>query len=88
MKLKMAAIVIIAVVVITALWLTNTVDFKLNRESISLSTEKNPKKDTVSIKKIQKSKVDIKNRAGQDISVEDVNDSSDVKVKWFFFPPV
>jgi hypothetical protein len=78
MKIKIAAI--IAVVVILALWLNNKVEIKLNKENVSLSTEKNSGKDTVGVKRIEKSKVGIQNREGQNVEVEDVKDSSEVKV--------
>jgi hypothetical protein len=72
---------VIAIVVIVALLLAKKVGFKLNKDSLSLFADKNKDKDTVSTKGIKKSKVDIKNREGQDINVEDVSDDSDVKIR-------
>ena len=79
MNIKIATI--IAIVVIAALWLTKNVDFNLNKSGISLLADKNHDKDTVKVKKVQKSEVDVKNRQGQDVSIEDVTDSSKVKIQ-------
>ena len=79
MNLEVAAV--IAVVIIVALFLAKTVGFKLTKNGVSLSTDKNKPNDHTSVEKIKASNIDIKTRAGQDTSVIDVSDHSDVKIK-------
>jgi hypothetical protein len=80
MNLEIAAV--IAVVIIVALLLAQRVGFKLTGKGVSLSTDKNKPKDITSVEKIkEKSKIDIETREGQDISVKDISDHSDVKIK-------
>ena len=79
MNLEIAAV--IAVVIIAALFLAQKVGFKLTKDGVSLVTDKNKQKDLTSVEKIKTSKIDIETRVGQDISVKDVSDHSDVKIK-------
>ncbi|POZ53842.1 hypothetical protein [Methylovulum psychrotolerans] len=78
MNLEIAAV--IAVVVIFALLLAKTVGFKLTKDGVSLSADKNKSKDLAAVEKNKKSKIDIETREGQDISVKE-NEDSDVKIK-------
>lgn len=71
----------IAVVVIVAIFLAKRVGFRLDKDGVSLSANKSSEKDTVSAKKIQQSNLDITNREGQNVNVEDVSDHSDVKIR-------
>ena len=57
------------------------VGFKLTGDSVSLSTDKNKPKDITSVEKIKESKISIETREGLDVSVKDVSDHSDVKIK-------
>lgn len=79
MNIEIAAV--IAVVIIVALLLSQKVGFKLTGKGVSLSTDKNKQKDITLVEKIRESKIDIETREGQDISVKDVSDHSDVKIK-------
>lgn len=72
---------VIAVVVIVALLLAKRVGFSLTKGGVSLSADKNNDKDTVSVKKINKSSVEVENRKDQNVDVEDVSNSSNVKIK-------
>ena len=76
---QIVTVIAIAVVLIVALFLTKKVGFKWDK--LSLSADKNPNKDKVSIKRISNSKVNIENREEQIIELEDVSENSDVKVK-------
>ena len=80
MNLEIAAV--IAIVIIVALLLAQRVGFIFTKYGVSLSTDKNKPKDTTSIEKITGgSDIDIETREGQDISVKDVSDRSNVKIK-------
>jgi len=78
MNLEIAAV--IAVVVVIALLVAKRVGFKLTKEGVSLSADKNKLNDTTEVEKNKKSKIDIETRKGQDISVKE-NENSDVKIK-------
>ena len=69
---------IIAIVVTVALFLAKTIGFKANKKSLSLFANK---KDAVVVEEIKKSKVDIENRDGQDVSVKKVSEDSNVKIR-------
>lgn len=75
---EMLAIVGVVVIVVAALALARKVGFKLDANNMSLFATK---KDSVSVETIDKSKVDIKNREGQDINVKNVSNDSDVKIQ-------
>ncbi|POZ53293.1 hypothetical protein [Methylovulum psychrotolerans] len=74
-------IIALALVVIIAIWRTRLVDFTLNKKGTRLKANKDSEKDTVSVTKITQSAVEIENRKGQDVRVEDVSDTSNVKIK-------
>lgn len=69
---------IIAIVLLIALVIARRVGFKLDNSSLSLFASK---KDNVTVQDINKSKVNIENRDGQDINVKNVSNDSDVKIK-------
>ncbi|PPC91070.1 MAG: hypothetical protein CTY34_05315 [Methylobacter sp.] len=79
MTLEIAAV--IAVVIIVALYVARKVGFTLTKDGVSLSTDKNKQKDFATVEQINASKIDIETREGQDISVKDVSNHSDVKIK-------
>lgn len=69
---------IIAIVIIIGLWLAKKIGFKGNKNGLIFSASK---QDNVTVEDIKKSKVAIKNREGQDVSVKKVSKDSDVKIK-------
>jgi uncharacterized membrane protein len=72
----------IAVVLIVALFLTNSVDVTVKNDGTSFSADKNTPKDNVDVEDIKgKSRVTAENRPNQDISIKKVDGGSDVKVK-------
>lgn len=75
---EMAAIIGVVVIVIVAVVMARKVGFKLDTSNMSLFATK---KDSVSVEAIDKSKIDIENREGQDITVKDVSNDSHVKIK-------
>lgn len=60
----------------------------MTKDGVSLSADKDSAKDTVSAAKITQSVVEIENRKGQDVRVEDVSDNSHVKIKWLVAYPL
>lgn len=72
---------IVAVVVVLALLLAKKVGFKITDQGVSLTTDKNPDKDTATVKQVDRSKVDIETRKDQHIEVEGITGGSDVKIK-------
>lgn len=75
-NIKIAAI--IGVVVIAALMLAKTAGFTFDKGGLSLLASK---KDTVTVQDIDKSKVGVENRDGQDIKVDGVKNDSTVNIK-------
>jgi hypothetical protein len=72
--------IIIAIIIIYALFRSDSVRARFGKFSISADKAKKDK-DTIAVEKIKQSKVAVENRDGQDVFVKDVSDNSDVKIK-------
>jgi len=67
------------IVIIIALFLTRKVKASLSKKGFELTADK--VKENITVAKIQRSKIDLKNREGQNINVEDVKENSDIKIR-------
>jgi hypothetical protein len=63
-----------------AIYLAKRVTASLSKNGLEIATDK-VSRDSVTVKEIEKSKVDIKNRKGQNVHTESVKNDSDVKIQ-------
>ncbi len=69
------ALLVIAIAVIVS----KNVNANISKNGFGITSDKKDTKDNVSIKKLRRTKGDIKNRKDQNINVQDVEDS-DIKI--------